>query len=672
MIFKTLLVDEYQCLYDKQEDEKIICKIGFPPIEDKYLPTVSIVTYTENNADYVPLMVRNWESIDYPRNKLEWVIVDNGPTSIGNRIKTSYPENVNYINIVDSTINYGKIMNFMTTISKNEYIVCMNDNYLYNSNSVATRIKTLLSSDNKKCVGSTVIQEHNLVNDFTYNTFFESDECMPAILDLGTLCYEKNFWKERKFLHGDIFSISYNFIMDRLDSIIKLNSIFVGTRLFDNKTGDTKINKKLASSFTDTLNMKDNMIIQTLRVSIIKKFPLWEEAIKITTEWDSSNLSLENTFTELEKLDLELRKNPVILNFIRKYRTKSVTCGNDVVIYCGPGKYKFDNWNFSSLTDSQENINNIAKYLVDSGYSVTLYCDISNDIDNKVKYRPYYKWLPLNREDVTIIHKDPTIMDTVDKVDSNKIILDLYDIIGYGIIDVYNFNYVFTRSEYHKQIICKNYVCSNFKVVPSCVEYEYFLWSENKNRKSIVLCEGEPKKSLKSLVEACRIINNGDGKNVEFHWICKNDIEPIYEKYIENVVSKVENFYIHLKPNNETLDRLYSESKVFAIGTRYPEVEYYPLIKAFISGCIPALTPNSCFYEFLESIDFLNGSSQIKSDYSGDNLTDYSISTEREFNKWVNDIVDALNSNNDFSNFYKKYSILDIGNMWMQYIEDKF
>ncbi len=51
-------------------------KLQLRNITDDELPTVSIVTITYNREKFNKLMIRNWTSIDYPENKLEWIIVD--------------------------------------------------------------------------------------------------------------------------------------------------------------------------------------------------------------------------------------------------------------------------------------------------------------------------------------------------------------------------------------------------------------------------------------------------------------------------------------------------------------------------------------------------------------------------------------------------------------------
>lgn len=51
-------------------------KLKLNPITDEELPLVSVVTITKDRPEFVNLMIRNYEQIDYPKDKITWIIVD--------------------------------------------------------------------------------------------------------------------------------------------------------------------------------------------------------------------------------------------------------------------------------------------------------------------------------------------------------------------------------------------------------------------------------------------------------------------------------------------------------------------------------------------------------------------------------------------------------------------
>ena len=48
------------------------------------LPNISIVTILHDNSEFFPLLKDNWENIDYPKEKLEWIIVDDSKEDYSN------------------------------------------------------------------------------------------------------------------------------------------------------------------------------------------------------------------------------------------------------------------------------------------------------------------------------------------------------------------------------------------------------------------------------------------------------------------------------------------------------------------------------------------------------------------------------------------------------------
>ena len=48
------------------------------------LPNISIVTILHDNSEFLPLLKDNWENIDYPKEKLELIIVDDSKEDYSN------------------------------------------------------------------------------------------------------------------------------------------------------------------------------------------------------------------------------------------------------------------------------------------------------------------------------------------------------------------------------------------------------------------------------------------------------------------------------------------------------------------------------------------------------------------------------------------------------------
>ena len=51
------------------------------------LPHVSILTVTRNRKAFLPLMLHNWDNFNYPKDKLEWIILDDGTEDLSEDLK---------------------------------------------------------------------------------------------------------------------------------------------------------------------------------------------------------------------------------------------------------------------------------------------------------------------------------------------------------------------------------------------------------------------------------------------------------------------------------------------------------------------------------------------------------------------------------------------------------
>jgi len=64
---------------DDNDEKATVIKLNLPSITDDEFPTVSIVVPTYRRPEFFELIMRNWERIQYPREKLELIICDDSP-----------------------------------------------------------------------------------------------------------------------------------------------------------------------------------------------------------------------------------------------------------------------------------------------------------------------------------------------------------------------------------------------------------------------------------------------------------------------------------------------------------------------------------------------------------------------------------------------------------------
>jgi glycosyltransferase involved in cell wall biosynthesis len=118
------------------------------------LPFVSICTPTFNRRPFIPYMIKCFEHQDYPKERMEWIIVDDGTDKIGDLVQ--HIPQVKYFSY-DSQMLLGKKRNVMHGKTKGEIIVYMDDDDYYPPERVSHAVNTLLTNPNALCVGSSIM-----------------------------------------------------------------------------------------------------------------------------------------------------------------------------------------------------------------------------------------------------------------------------------------------------------------------------------------------------------------------------------------------------------------------------------------------------------------------------------------------------------------------------------
>lgn len=222
------------------------------------LPKVSIITPTYNKKSFFTLAVHNFLSLDYPKDKLEWIILDDGDESIkdvlpnDNRIKYYYYDNKakdelyklfienykekrrQYKNMSKkqkkgnkyklitfhkkyfrgNRIPLGMKRNICIQYATSNYIVHMDDDDFYPPKSVVTRINTLLENE-ADCVGCSDIGCFH-INKMISLVYTPDKSFSPAKkISVATLAYTKEFWEKQRFENQDIISEGEYFLKKR-------------------------------------------------------------------------------------------------------------------------------------------------------------------------------------------------------------------------------------------------------------------------------------------------------------------------------------------------------------------------------------------------------------------------------------------------------------------------
>ena len=115
------------------------------------LPFVSVCTPTFNRRPFIEMMIACFDSQDYPKDRMEWIIIDDGTDSVEDLV-ASHP-NVKYFRY-NNKLSLGKKRNIMHDKTKGDIIVYMDDDDYYPPDRVSHAVNMLTTHPTALCAGS--------------------------------------------------------------------------------------------------------------------------------------------------------------------------------------------------------------------------------------------------------------------------------------------------------------------------------------------------------------------------------------------------------------------------------------------------------------------------------------------------------------------------------------
>lgn len=221
-------------------------------------PKVSVLTITRNRKSYIDLMLKNWNGLDYPRDKLEWIILDDGSEDLTDvlpvadnihYIKLEREEIKKFINMIDlshlsNNLDKNKIskkvLNGQETDEKAEliqqyylktcrlpmgfkrdygvnlcqhnYIMHMDDDDYYPPNCIYKKLGCLDERRRIQCIYCSEIDTYNFVTG-KYDRYY-----LPKFCNEATLFHTKEYWNSYKFKWEDIYNEGKYFIYGHMEA----------------------------------------------------------------------------------------------------------------------------------------------------------------------------------------------------------------------------------------------------------------------------------------------------------------------------------------------------------------------------------------------------------------------------------------------------------------------
>ena len=247
--------------------------LKLPDISMNDLPKISIITPTYKRRKIFSMAIRNFENFIYPKNKIEWVIVDDSPEDDSIRDMIPRDKRIKYIHMDmgDEPMTIAMKRNIAVSNSSNPYIIHMDDDDYYPPESILARIKILLKykDEDIECVGSTLIGTYNILKN---ESSMSSDG--PISLSEASMGYTKRFWEDRPFDEMCVRGEHKHFTEQRLNKIVDIPYSFI----------IIAINHR--DNFTDNLRSDNSGVLKFSEISgkggeVANFYDTWDDETQI-------------------------------------------------------------------------------------------------------------------------------------------------------------------------------------------------------------------------------------------------------------------------------------------------------------------------------------------------------------------------------------------------------
>ena len=245
------------------------------------LPKVTLITSVHNSKKAFPILLRNFYILNYPADKLEWIIVDDGDVSISNmlpvddeRIKYYYIDAGGKILFYERMLKslkknsgvkrkkkikkdksktlrdihkdvfhekrlpVGMTRNICCQFATGDIIMHYDIDYFYPYDSVYIKASKLVENKDYDMVASTQIGAFYCSKfiSLVYNDL--ESKSLDKRLDDSSLAYRKSFWLERKFDNQDITRESILYVKSRTHKIMLVDGLRTTVLLLHNDIVD--------------------------------------------------------------------------------------------------------------------------------------------------------------------------------------------------------------------------------------------------------------------------------------------------------------------------------------------------------------------------------------------------------------------------------------------------
>ena len=184
------------------------------------LPFVSICTPPFNRRPFIQTMFECFKNQDYPKNRMEWIIVDDGTDKIKDLIEASNIPQIRYFEI-DKKLALGAKRNYMHKQVKGSIIVYMDDDDYYPPERVSHAVEMLQKNYKALCAGASEIYLYFK----TMGKMIQAGPYGPNHATAGTFAFKIELLKDTKYNDDAALAEERAFLKDYTVPFVQLDPL---------------------------------------------------------------------------------------------------------------------------------------------------------------------------------------------------------------------------------------------------------------------------------------------------------------------------------------------------------------------------------------------------------------------------------------------------------------
>ena len=203
--------------------------------KETLMPFVSICTPTFNRRPFYPAIIKCFESQTYPKDRMEWIIIDDGTDKIEDLV--AHIPQVKYFKY-NTKMVLGKKRNLMHDKAIGDFIVYMDDDDYYPPDRVSHAVETLQKNPKALCAGSSEMYIY-----FKHiHKMYQFGPYGPNHATAGTFAFRKELLQQTRYEEGAALAEEKHFLKNYTIPFVQLDpmkAILVFSHVqntFDKKT----------------------------------------------------------------------------------------------------------------------------------------------------------------------------------------------------------------------------------------------------------------------------------------------------------------------------------------------------------------------------------------------------------------------------------------------------